>query len=214
RLIGFGTMNGSDGKPFKTRDGGVMRLEMLVENINNAVYDKIMANREVSEEEARATAKTVGLAALKYGDLSNQAGKDYIFDIDRFTSFEGNTGPYVLYTIVRIKSILEKYKESGKNLDASDDVKTLEDSASKELLLNIAKFNEVVEDACSDVAPHKICSFIYDLSNAFNHFYHDTKILAEEDETKQQSYINLLKITKRVLETCIDMLGFEAPEKM
>ncbi|MBE5958339.1 MAG: arginine--tRNA ligase [Lachnospiraceae bacterium] len=212
--IGFGTMNGTDGKPFKTRDGGVMRLEMLVQNIEDAVYEKIMANREVSEDEARATSKIVGLAALKYGDLSNQASKDYIFDIDRFTSFEGNTGPYILYTIVRIKSILEKYKESGKSLDDTDVINTLEDAASKELMLSLAKFNETVEDACNEIAPHKICQFIYDLSNAFNHFYHETKILSEEDAEKQKSYINLLKATKTVLETCIDMLGFTAPEKM
>ncbi|MCR5836024.1 MAG: arginine--tRNA ligase [Lachnospiraceae bacterium] len=212
--IGFGTMNGTDGKPFKTRDGGVMRLEMLVQNIEDAVYEKIMANREVSEEEARATSKIVGLAALKYGDLSNQAPKDYIFDIDRFTSFEGNTGPYILYTIVRIKSILEKYKESGKDLEASDVIGNLDDAASKELMLSLSKFNEMVEEACNEIAPHKVCQFIYDLSNSFNHFYHETKILSEEDENKQLSYINLLKVTKRVLETCIDMLGFTAPEKM
>ena len=109
-FLGFGTMNGKDGKPFKTRDGGVMRLESLIAQINKAVYDKIMENRTVSEEEANNTAKIVGLAALKYGDLSNQASKDYIFDIDRFASFEGNTGPYILYTIVRIKSILENTK--------------------------------------------------------------------------------------------------------
>ena len=139
-----------------------------------------------------------------------------IFQIrhQRIISFEGNTGPYILYTIVRIKSILEKYKESGKSLDATDAVGVLEDSASKELMLSMTKFNEMIEDACNEIAPHKVCSYIYDLSNAFNHFYHETKILAEEDEEKQLSYINLLKLTKRVLETCIDMLGFEAPEKM
>ena len=119
KFIGFGTMNGSDGKPFKTREGGVMRLENLISQINEAVYNKIMENRSVSEEEARETAKIVGLAALKYGDLSNQASKDYVFDIDRFASFEGNTGPYILYTIVRIKSIIEKYKEEGKTVDNS-----------------------------------------------------------------------------------------------
>ena len=106
--LGFGTMNGKDGKPFKTRDGGVMRLETLISDIDAAAYEKIMENRTVSEEEALKTSKIVGMAALKYGDLSNQASKDYIFDMDRFVSFEGNTGPYILYTIVRIKSILAK----------------------------------------------------------------------------------------------------------
>ena len=117
KFLGFGTMNGKDGKPFKTREGGVMRLENLIREINEEMYKKIMDNRTVSEEEARQTAKTVGMAAIKYGDLSNQASKDYIFDVDRFTSFEGNTGPYILYTIVRIKSILNKYVENGGNLE-------------------------------------------------------------------------------------------------
>lgn len=208
--IGFGTMNGKDGKPFKTRDGGVMRLENLIADINQAVYEKIMENRTVSEEEARETAKIVGLAALKYGDLSNQATKDYIFDIDRFTSFEGNTGPYILYTIVRIKSILEKYTGNvdGTIIDAGDNVSQMQ------LMLEVAKFNEVVENAALELAPHKICSYIYDLSNAFNKFYHETKILSEEDEVKKAGYISLINLVKNVLETCIDLLGFEAPERM
>ena len=110
-------MNGKDGKPFKTREGGVMRLENLIREIDEEMYKKIMDNRTVGEEEAQKTAQTVGLAAIKYGDLSNQASKDYVFDVDRFTSFEGNTGPYILYTIVRIKSILAKYKEEGKQTE-------------------------------------------------------------------------------------------------
>ena len=109
--IGFGTMNGKDGKPFKTREGGVMRLENLIREINEEMYRKITDNREMEEEEAKETSRIVSLSAVKYGDLSNQASKDYIFDIDRFTSFEGDTGPYILYTIVRIKSILKKYEE-------------------------------------------------------------------------------------------------------
>ena len=184
-FIGFGTMNGKDGKPFKTRDGGVMRLEHLIANINAAVYDKIMENRSVSEAEARETAQIVGLSALKYGDLSNQASKDYIFDIDRFTSFEGNTGPYILYTIVRIKSILEKYAESGGNVAGCNAVLAA-DGAQKTLMLELTKFNEMIENACEELAPHKICAYVYDLSNAFNHFYHETRILAEEDERLKQ----------------------------
>ncbi|MBQ2258471.1 MAG: arginine--tRNA ligase, partial [Lachnospiraceae bacterium] len=113
KFLGFGTMNGKDGKPFKTREGGVTRLEILIKEINEEMFKKITDNREVAEEEARATAQIVALSAIKYGDLSNQASKDYIFDIDRFTSFEGDTGPYILYTIVRIKSILAKYTENG-----------------------------------------------------------------------------------------------------
>lgn len=213
-FLGFGTMNGKDGKPFKTRDGGVMRLENLIAQINKAVYDKIMENRTVSEEEANNTAKIVGLAALKYGDLSNQASKDYIFDIDRFASFEGNTGPYILYTIVRIKSILEKYKAESGNADVNLPVISTDNGSQMQLMLEVAKFNEIIENAAEELAPHKICSYVYDLSNAFNRFYHETKILAEEDQTKKAGYIALINLTINVLEQCIDLLGFSAPDRM
>ena len=211
--IGFGTMNGKDGKPFKTRDGGVMRLEELVGDINRKMYDKILENHSMDEVEAQEIAKKVGLAALKYGDLSNQAAKDYVFDVDRFISFEGNTGPYILYTIVRIKSILTRYAETGKDVCACE-LQKADSASAKALMLEVAKFNQVIENAYEELAPHKICAYIYDLSNAFNRFYHETKILAEENEEKQAGYIALLAITKRVLEACIDMLGFEAPERM
>ena len=212
-FIGFGTMNGADGKPFKTREGGVMRLENLISQINDAVYNKIMENRSVSEDEARKTSEIVGLAALKYGDLSNQASKDYVFDIERFASFEGNTGPYILYTIVRIKSIIEKYKAEGGQVE--DLTVTNTDNGEQLLLmLEIGKVNEIIENAAKELAPHKICSYIYDLSNAFNRFYHGTKILAEEDEEKKKGYIALINLTKKVLETGIDLLGFEAPDRM
>ena len=211
--IGFGTMNGKDGKPFKTRDGGVMRLEELVGDINDKMYEKIAENKVVDEAEAKETAQKVGLAALKYGDLSNQAAKDYVFDVDRFISFEGNTGPYILYTIVRIKSILNKYEEGG-NQSASCALRSAEALSEKALMLEIAKFNGVMENAYEELAPHKICAYIYDLANAFNRFYHETKILSEENEEKQAGYIALLSLTRRVLEACIDVLGFEAPERM
>lgn len=213
KFLGFGTMNGKDGKPFKTREGGVMRLENLIREIDEEMYKKIMDNRTVSEEEALSTAKTVGLAAIKYGDLSNQASKDYVFDVDRFTSFEGNTGPYILYTIVRIKSILNKYQEMHGTLDGLA-VREPSDDFEKTLMLEAAKFNGVIETVYEESAPHKTCAYIYDLANAFNKFYHETKILTEEDETKRSGYIALLRLVKEILETCIDLLGFEAPERM
>lgn len=213
KFLGFGTMNGKDGKPFKTREGGVMRLENLIREINDEMYKKIMDNRTVSEEEGRKTAQTVGLAAIKYGDLSNQASKDYVFDVDRFTSFEGNTGPYILYTIVRIKSILTKYADNGNALDTLELLPALDDSE-KALMLEIAKYNQVVANAFEEIAPHKICAYIYDLANAFNRFYHETKILSEEDKDRQASFIALIREAKEVLEACIDMLGFSAPERM
>lgn len=211
--IGFGTMNGKDGKPFKTREGGVMRLENLIAEINDEMYKKMAENRMVDEEEAGNTSKMIGLAAIKYGDLSNQAGKDYVFDVDRFTSFEGNTGPYILYTIVRIKSILNKYQGQRNSLEGLRCMGACTDSE-KALMLEACKYNMVMETAFAETAPHKICAYIYDLANAFNRFYHETKILAEEDKEKQKSYIALLLITRNVLESCIDTLGFDAPERM
>lgn len=213
RFLGFGTMNGQDGKPFKTREGGIMRLENLIAEIEEEMYRKIAVNRTVDEQEARETAKIVGLSAIKYGDLSNQASKDYVFDVDRFTSFEGNTGPYILYTIVRIKSILNKYQAAGGQ--TSGLVMTeARGSSEKALMLEALKYNEIMENAFEELAPHKICAYIYELSNALNRFYHETKILTEEDEAAKKSYIALLLLTKQILETCIDALGFEAPERM
>ncbi len=211
--MGFGTVNGKDGKPFKTRDGGVMRLGMLISQINDAVYQKMMENRSMDEADAKEISKIVGLAALKYGDLSNQATKDYIFDTDRFASFEGNTGPYILYTIVRIKSILEKYQAEGNSVDGLSIVSTNK-AEQMNLMLEVSKVKEVIENAAEELAPHKICAYIYDLSNVFNSFYHSTKILAETDAEKQKGYVALIKMTKEVLETCIDLLGFKAPERM
>lgn len=215
KFLGFGTMNGQDGKPFKTREGGVMRLENLIREINEEMFKKITDNREVAEDEAKTTAQMIALSALKYGDLSNQASKDYIFDIDRFTSFEGDTGPYILYTIVRIKSILAKYKENGGDVDAvlSDIMAPVSDSE-KQLMLALAKYNAAIEAAYEETAPHKICAYIYELANAFNHFYHETKILAEEDEARKAGWIALLALTRDVLEASIDLLGFSAPERM
>ncbi len=208
-FLGFGTMNGKDGQPYKTRSGGVMRLENLIAEVNEAVAQKMQENREFDQTETDETAKIIGLAALKYGDLSNQATKDYVFDISRFTSFEGNTGPYILYTIVRIKSILKKY---GK--EPSGRVVYTGEAAQKEVMILLTKFSEVIQNAYKELAPHKICAYIYDLSNAFNAFYHEIRILSEEDEAKKDSYLSMLLLTQKILEQCIDLLGFSAPDRM
>ena len=211
--IGFGTMNGKDGKPFKTREGGVMRLERLIRETTEGMYQKISENQALPEEEAKETAKKIALSALIYGDLSNQASKDYVFDLERFASFEGDTGPYILYTIVRIKSILNKYAEQGGNV-AGCVLADAANAAEKDLVKELAKFNTMMESACEELAPHKVCAYIFDLANAFNHFYHETKILSETDEAKKAGWIALLNLTKSVLEDCIDVLGFSAPERM
>ena len=212
-FLGFGTMNGKDGKPFKTREGGVMRLENLIADIDEEMFTKIVENRSVRDKDARDTAKIVGLAAIKYGDLSNQATKDYIFDVDRFTSFEGNTGPYILYTIVRIKSILNRYVEAGGNLEAGE-ILPASNGSEKNLMLQLSASASTIQTAPDATAPHQIRAYIYEVSNAFNSFYHETKILSEENQAQKESYIRLLQLTKRVLETSIDLLGFEAPDKM
>lgn len=218
KFLGFGTMNGPDGRPFKTRDGGVMRLEELIRETQEEMYRKIRQGRRMSEEEAREVARQVAVSALKYGDLSNQASKDYVFDIDRFTSFEGDTGPYILYTIVRIKSILNKYERQGGRLEGlslqESQAQGPGEAAQKALEMELAQFNAVVCAAAEETAPHKVCAYLYDLANAFNHFYHETKILSEENRTRRESLVALLLLTRDVLETCIDLLGFSAPEKM
>ena len=214
-FIGFGTMNGKDGKPFKTRAGGVMRLEELIKEVEDAVYTKILDNRDINEVEAREIAKLVGQAAIKYGDLSNQAGKDYIFDIDRFVSFEGNTGPYILYTIVRIKSILAKYaNQSTTETISPEDLREANQESEKKLELELARFSEVIKSAWEEQAPHKICQYVYAIANAFNTFYHEVKILSEEDIEKKKSYLALILLTQDVLVSSIYLLGMKAPERM
>jgi arginyl-tRNA synthetase len=217
RFLGHGTMNGKDGKPFKTRDGGVMRLEDLLEQTRQEMYVKIIQNSgNFEEEQARQTANTVALAALKYGDMSNQVSKDYAFDIERFTSFEGDTGPYILYTIVRVKSILQKYRASGGNLSelmlAGPD--ETDGAYQKQLMLRLAQFSAIIETALEELAPHRIAAYVYDVANALNQFYHSTKILTEPDMQKKSAMLALLQFAKEILETSIDILGFNAPERM
>lgn len=213
KFLGFGTMNGKDGKPFKTRQGGVMRLEHLIADINEEMLKKILSGREMERSEAEETSKVIALSALKYGDLSNQASKDYVFDIDRFTSFEGDTGPYLLYTVVRIKSILKRYAENGGSLEGLA-CKNYSNTSEKNLMMQLVLFNSMMESAYEEIAPHKVCAYLYDLANAFNSFYHETKILSEEDEDKKAGWIALLSLTKDVAESCMDVLGFSAPERM
>ena len=211
-FIGFGTMNGKDGKPFKTREGGVMKLQDLIALIKSNVADKIRDNRDMSQEEIEEISRIVGLAALKYGDLSNMPTKDYVFDIEKFASFEGNTGPYILYTAVRIKSILKKAEEELKG--ASNDILEPASEVERDLMLTLAKFNEVVEMSYADKTPNKLCEYVYDLSNTFNRFYHENKILVEEDTARKISWLNLLKLTERTIETVLELLGMEVPERM
>lgn len=210
-FLGFGTMNGKDGKPFKTRNGGVMRLENLIDEVNKKVYEKMDNSKEMQDEEKLQISKVVGLAALKYADLSNQISKDYIFDIDKFTSLEGKTGPYILYTLVRIKSILNKFYENNtikenKILDPIEDIE-------KQILLTISRYNQILEESYIENSPAKICSYLYELANTFNSYYQKIKILQGNPE-RLNSNITLLSLMKRIFESGIELLGFETPKKM
>ena len=207
--VGFGTMNGKDGKPFKTREGGVMRLERLIAEMTEFVRAKVVENKIVSDEEVDETTAKIALAALKYGDLSNQPTKDYVFDMDRFAAFEGNTGPYILYTIVRVKSILAKYG-AWENLPIQVPANTY----AKDLMLAITKLDPTLEAALKTSSPNQICAYIYELAGCVNKFYHETRILGEENEALKAGYIALIGLAKNVLETCISLLGFSAPDKM
>lgn len=212
-FVGFGTMNGKDGKPFKTRDGGVLRLEHLLADVTAQVSDK-MADRDMDDETRADVAAKVALAAIKYGDLSNQASKDYVFDLDRFTSFEGNTGPYIMYTIVRIKSLLAKVAQNAIEVDEQLPILSASDKSATDVMLSLSKWGEIVQAAYEEQAPHKICQFIYELSDAYNKFYHENKIVANEDTALRNSHICLSKLVVNVLETAVDLLGLEAPERM
>lgn len=212
-FVGFGTMNGKDGKPFKTRDGGVLRLEQLLKDVNDQVLEK-MKDRDMDEASMADTAAKISLAAIKYGDLSNQASKDYVFDVDRFTSFEGNTGPYILYTIVRTKSLLAKVADNNITIDDSVKIAAPDNKSETDVMLALSKWSETVQATYEEQAPHKICQFVYELSDAFNKFYHENKIVTNEDAAIRESYIKLSRLVGRVLEKAIDLLGLEAPEKM
>ena len=212
-FVGFGTMNGKDGKPFKTRDGGVLRLEKLLEDVNEQVLDK-MKDRDMDKDMIDDAAAKISLAAIKYGDLSNQASKDYIFDVERFTSFEGNTGPYILYTIIRTKSLLAKVKAQNITVDENSAIEPADSKSETDVMLALTKWSETVNAAFDEHAPHKICQFVYELSDTFNKFYHENKIVTNENEKQRESYIKLSALVGKVLETAIDLLGLEAPERM
>ena len=207
--VGFGTMNGSDGKPFKTRDGGVLRLETLISDMTDFVRAKVVENRIVEDDQVEPTTRKIAMAALKYGDLSNQPTKDYNFDMERFAAFEGNTGPYILYTIVRIKSILSRYG-TWENLPIQEPANEF----AKDLMLSVTKLGPTLEQALKTSSPNLICAYIYELAGCVNKFYHETRILSEEDEKLKAGYIALIGLAKNILETCIYILGFSAPEKM
>ena len=215
--IGFGTMNGKDNTPFKTREGGVLRLESLINETIDKAKEKLIANGFEDKEQLDDTAKKVAISSLKYGDLSNQAQKDYIFDIDRFLSFEGNTGPYILYTIVRINSIFNKLKEKDITCDASSLLKKTpisDDKAIQNIKLSLIKYDSIMKSAYDNLAPDILCKYIYELSNVYNSFYHSYNIINEQNKDTQNYLVALSYMTRKILLEVIDVLGIECPNKM
>ncbi|MBQ2966607.1 MAG: arginine--tRNA ligase [Clostridia bacterium] len=209
-FAGFGTMNGADGKPYKTREGGVMRLEDLLNTLESEAYKKVEAaitSGEISEEEMKEIARKVGIGALKFADLSNHRSKDYVFDIDKFCSFEGKTGPYIQYSAVRIKSILKKIEADGEILPPEGDIQ-------RELFLYLTEFPYAVWQSAEDFAPNTLAEYIYSLAVLLNRYYHEYKVLSEPDEAKKASRVATLKMAYALLEELLDILGIEIPERM
>lgn len=206
--IGFGTMNGKDGKPFKTRSGGTIKLSDLINMVEDNARDKIKDKEGVDPDEI---AKIVGLATLKYADLSNYRAKDYIFDLEKFSSFEGKTGPYILYTYVRINNIISKLDDAG--VEAIDITGPASD-VERDIYLKIAELPQILDLVEKDRAPHHICEYVYDLSVLMNGFYHKHHIVTEEDSAQKASWCSLLKLLRQVLALNLDLLGIDIPEKM
>ena len=212
--LGFGTMNGKDGKPFKTREGGVLRLEDLMSMMREAAEKRLLEagiGADFPKEERADIANKVGVAALKFADLQNQRITNYIFDPERFTAFEGKTGPYLLYAAVRIKSILRKAKDQNV---ASGEIKVTE-PAEAGLVLALDSFDRALKSATEKYAPHLLCDHVFRLAQAFSRFYTDCPILAgQTPDAIKGSRLALAETTLRQLEHGLHILGIEAPDRM
>lgn len=206
--FGFGTVNGADGKPFKTREGAAMKLIDLIEIVKDACRKKILESGKLSEnDDIDALATAIGVSALKFGDLINFPPKDYVFDLEKFCSFEGKTGPYMLYSIVRINSILNK----AGNFEPCFEVGT---DFEKEILISLLKFKEDVALAAKSHAPNIFVQSAYNLACSFSALYTSTKILTETSEKRRASLLSLIKVVGRALEIFAKLLAIDVPEKM
>lgn len=207
-FLGFGTMNGEDGKPYKTRDGGVMRLSDLIGTVTDASLERLSGSALVSGEDREDYAAKLGMAAIKFGDLINHRSKDYIFDLDKFMSSEGKTGIYLLYTVSRINSIMKKagnFKSELSGIYSEDE---------RDLILKMIMTGDVFERAMNEKAPNYICENAYQLAVAFSHFYHEHHIIDEPDEKKKASWLALAKLTRTMIIKHLDILGIETVENM
>jgi arginyl-tRNA synthetase len=212
--IGFGTMNGPDGKPFKTREGGVVRLGDVIDMVTSAArrrIDEAHIAEEYPDDERDRIASQVGVAALKFGDLINNRSSDYIFDLERFSSFEGKTGPYLQYAAVRIKSILRRAVAEGLR---PGPMIPPQNAAERSLMLELFRFPEVVARTIDLRAPNHVAEYSYAVSGAWNRFYDECHILSEADPARQASWLSVATWTEATLETLLDLLGIEVPDRM
>jgi arginyl-tRNA synthetase len=211
--IGFGTMNGTDGKPFKTRAGGVLKLRDLIEMVTAKARERLTAadlGAELPPAEFEATALKVGVAALKFADLINYRGTSYVFDLDRFSSFEGKTGPYLLYQAVRVKSLIRKAAEAG----AAPGAIVVAHEAERDLALNLDAFNHTLAEAYDRRAPNLLADHTFRLAQAFARFYGACPVLAAPDEATRASRLAIAEVTLKQLELALDVLGIAVPERM
>ena len=206
--IGFGTMNGKDGKPFKTRDGGVMTLKKLINIVVEETRKRINKDT-VSEEECEEIAKTVAIAALKYADFLPYRGTDYIFEVEKFADLEGKTGPYLLYSTIRMKSLLNKAKELKQ-----ETIKSISSQTEKDIALTILNLPAVLDKALEVKSLNDIAEYLYKLTSLYNKFYAENKVLVEEDKVKQESWLVLTNIVYTINNLLLDTLGIKVPNKM
>ncbi|MBR5543190.1 MAG: arginine--tRNA ligase [Oscillospiraceae bacterium] len=212
--VGFGTMNGSDGKPYKTREGGVMSLSVLIESAKAAAKERIDESetaKNLPGSERDKIAELVGISAIKFGDLINHRTRDYIFDLNRFLSTEGKTGPYLQYTVVRIKSLLAKAEAAGV---IPGEIIAPKNDTERELLIKLFSVGDVLLRAFDDKAPNAICEVMFDIAGLFNRFYFENKILANENEAERASWISIVSLVRDMLVTLLDIFSTDVPEIM
>jgi arginyl-tRNA synthetase len=211
--LGFGTVNGADGKPYKTRDGGVLKLQALIAEADNAAFARMKEaglGADSSEAEQRDIAHKVAVAAIKFADLSNVRTTNYIFDLDRFISFEGKTGPYLLYACVRMKSLARRAADEGVKPGAIK----VELDAERALVLSLDDFPDALRGAYEKRLPHILCDHAYQLAQAFSGFYAAAPILVESDPVKKASRFALTLATLNQLRTALGLIGIDTPERM
>ncbi len=210
--MGFGTMNGADGRPFKTRDGGTVKLIDLLDEAKERAYALVKEkNPELAEDELRTIAKAVGISAVKYADLSKHRASDYSFNFEQMLSFEGNTAPYLLYAYTRVAGVFRKL---GTPFDASKGQIVLQAPQETELAARLAQFGEILNNVAEKGTPHVLCAYIYDLAGLFSSFYENCPILGADNADQQQSRLRLAALTGRTLKQGLDLLGLETLERM